>query len=440
MSHARAQSSNSPSKVVFASLAGNTMEWYDFTIFSASSALVFSKIFFPNVDPLVGTLYSLLTYGVGFVARPLGGVLFGHFGDRIGRRSMLLASLLMMGFATIGIGLLPPYASAGAVAPALLVTLRILQGIALGGEYGGAALLVSEAVPAKRRGFLSSASLIGLGAGSMLGTAVFGFFASRGSEELLAWGWRVPYLLSAILLILGLWLRTRVDETPEFQTVQRERRVVKVPLLDVLRTDFKRVALVCGARTGETMQYNVTAVFALHYVTKNHGVSPAVYLSAMSLSALVTMFVMPAAGALSDRIGRRRVGQLAGLAAVIAGASLFPLITSGSNVLLAAGVIGMLGISAGVNNSLPSGYFPELFNTEVRYTAISLGYQMGTVTGGMTPAICAALFMHFGIGAIAAYVLAAGMLILLCFSLLPETYKAAAEQSLPVHAPSNVGP
>ena len=408
-------------KVVFASFAGSTIEWYDFSIFSASSALVFNKIFFANFDPVVGLLLSLLTYAVGYIVRPVGGIIFGHFGDRIGRKPVLIVTFVMMGGATIMMGLLPTYAAIGTWAPVMLASLRIVQGLALGGEYGGAALLVSETSPPQHRGFFSSAALIGLAAGSMLGTAVFGLFSSLPVAQFLSWGWRVPYLLSMLLVVVGLWIRMRVDETPDFKRAERAQKVQRVPLLQVLRNDLKRVLLICGARTGQTVQYNVVAVFALGYATKYRGVHSTVFLTAISVSAFLSIFVIPASGALSDRIGRRPVGRLAGLASIVFGAVFIPLISTGSDWLVMLAVISMLGVSAGLGNALPSAYFPELFKTEVRYTAVSLGYQMGTVIGGLTPAICTVLFMYFGVAAIAVYTVAAGLLVLVCFTLLPET-------------------
>jgi MHS family shikimate/dehydroshikimate transporter-like MFS transporter len=408
-------------KVVFASLAGSTIEWYDFSIFSASSALVFNKIFFTNFDPVVGLLLALLTYSIGYVARPLGGVIFGHFGDRLGRKPVLIITFLMMGFATVLMGLLPTYRTIGVLAPILLALLRVVQGIAVGGEYGGAALMVTETSAPRHRGLLSSASLVGLAAGTMLGSATFGAFATMPTEQFLSWGWRIPYLMSLVLIVVGLWIRLRVDETPEFKRVERGHKVVRVPLARVWRNDMKRVLLICGARSGETIQYNITAVFALNYAAKMHAVRPGLYLSAISISAFLSMFIGPLGGALSDRIGRRPVGRLAGLVAIVFAASFFFLIDSGSNLLVILAVISMLGVSTGLGNSIPSAYFPELFDVEVRYTAVSLGYQMGTVIGGLTPAICTVLFMYFGVTAIAGYMVAAGVLVFACFTALPET-------------------
>jgi MHS family shikimate/dehydroshikimate transporter-like MFS transporter len=416
-------------QVVFASLAGSTIEWYDFSIFSASSALVFNKIFFTNFDPMSGLLLSLLTYGIGYVARPAGALIFGHFGDRVGRKPVLIVTFLMMGIATTLMGLLPSYASIGTAAPILLALLRVVQGLALGGEYGGAALLVTETCPPRRRGLFSSAALIGLATGSMLGTAVFGLFSVLPTAQFLSWGWRIPFLLSIFLVAIGLWLRMRVEETPDFKRVERSKKILRVPIVSVLRNDLKRVLLICGARTGETMQYNVTAVFALSYAVKYKDVHPAIFLTAISVSSLLAIFITPFSGAMSDKFGRRPIGRLAGLTAVVFGATFIPMISTGSSAWIMLGVISMLGISAGIGNSLPSAYFPELFPIEVRYTAISLGYQMGTVVGGLTPAICTVLFMHFGITAIAGYLVVAGLLVFACFTALPETLTAG--ESIP---------
>ncbi len=414
--------------VVLASLIGTTVEWYDFSIFTASAALVFRTAFFPRFAPNIGILFAFLTYAVGFAARPLGAVLFGHLGDRIGRKPVLILTFIVMGLATVLMGVLPTYAMIGGLAPVLLVLLRFIQGVALGGEFGGAALLTNETAPAGRRGLVSSSAMIGLSTGVLLGSAIFAIFATLPRAEFLAWGWRVPFLLSLLLVILGLWIRSRVAETPAFRQDRREAKPPAAPLLDVLRNSPARLFLVFGARVGETMQFNITAVFALHYATQHLAVSPSLFLGALTIANLVSLVLIPAFGGLSDRIGRRPIALLGGLAALLGGLLFFPMLHTGSVLLVALAVVMMIGVSAGLNNAVPASWFPELFPVSYRYTGISVGYQLGTVAGGLTPAISTLLFARFGVTAVAIYLAAAGALIMLCVSLLPETYKPARSE------------
>lgn len=409
-------------KVVLASLIGSVVEWYDFSIFTASSALVFDKVFFPDFDPTVAVLLSLLTYAVGFAARPIGGLIFGHFGDRIGRKPVLVITFLVMGVATVLMGLLPTYDAMGLWAPILLTGLRVVQGIAVGGEFGGAALLAAETAPPRRRGLFASSALTGQAVGTLLGTAVFTAFAALPADLFTTWGWRAPFILSILLVLTGFIIRAKVDETPEFNRSRRDDHgSTRIPLLGVVRNNWPRLLLIFGGRVGETMQFNVVSVFALSYAVKYLHVEKRTFLLAITLATLVQIVLTPAGGALSDSLGRRPVYRIAGLTATISGAALFPLLGLGSTAFVMVAVVLSLGVSVGLNNGIPSAYFPELFPVRYRYTAISLGYQLGTVAGGFTPAICAVLFAYFGIVSIAIYVTVAGALILLCSSLLPET-------------------
>ncbi|HTW70354.1 MAG TPA: MFS transporter [Acetobacteraceae bacterium] len=406
--------------VVTASLVGTTVEWYDFSIFTASSALVFRTVFFPQFTPNLGILLAFLTYAVGFLARPLGAVLFGHLGDRVGRKPVLVLTFLVMGLATVLVGLLPGYAMIGPAAPVLLVALRFIQGVALGGEFGGAALLTSESAPPGWRGLFASSAMVGLSAGVLLGSAVFAAFATLPRSAFLAWGWRVPFLLSLLLVLLGLWIRARVAETPHFLREQSGSRSA-APLLEVLRRCPGRLVLVFGARVGETMQFNITAVFALHYAAGHLGVRPSVFLGATTIANLVSLVLIPGFGGLSDRVGRRPIAVLGGIAALAGGLTFFPMVATGSALVVSIAVVMMIGLSAGLNNAVPASWFPELFPVSCRYTGISVAYQLGTVAGGLTPAISTVLFSRFGVNAVAVYLAAAGALITLCVSLLPET-------------------
>lgn len=406
--------------VVTASLIGTTVEWYDFSIFTASSALVFRTAFFPQFTPNLGILLAFLTYAVGFLARPLGAVLLGHLGDRIGRKPVLVVSFLVMGLATALMGLLPTYAMIGAGAPVLLVALRFIQGVALGGEFGGAALLTSETAPPGRRGLFSSSAMLGLSAGILLGSAVFAAFSMLPHSAFLNWGWRVPFLLSLLLVVLGLWIRARVPETPDFVRDQRGPRT-GTPLLEVMRLCPARVALVFGARAGETTQFNITSAFALHYATEHLGISPSVFLGATTIANLVSLVLIPAFGGLSDKIGRRPIAILGGIAALTGGLAFFPMLATGSGLIVSIAVVMMIGLSAGLTNAVPGSWFPELFPVSCRYTGISVAYQLGTVAGGLTPAVATVLFSRFGVNAVAIYLAAAGTLITVCVSSLPET-------------------
>ena len=407
-------------QVVTAALIGTTVEWYDFSIFTASSALVFRTAFFPQFTPNLGILLAFLTYAVGFLARPFGAVLFGHLGVRIGRKPVLVLTFLVMGLSTVLMGLLPTYAMIGAGAPLLLVTLRFIQGVALGGEFGGAALLTSETAPPGRRGLFASSAMVGLSAGILLGSAVFAAFATLPHDAFLNWGWRIPFLLSLLLILLGLWIRARVAETPDFLGDQRRARTA-TPLLEVMRRCPAHLALVFGARVGETMQFNITSVFALHYATQHLRISPSVFLGTITIANLVSLVLIPTFGGLSDKVGRRPIAILGGISALAGGLAFFPMLATGSDLIASTAVVMMIGLSAGLNNAVPASWFPELFPVSCRYTGISVAYQLGTVAGGLTPAISTVLFSRFGVNAVAIYLAAAGALITLCVSVLPET-------------------
>jgi MHS family shikimate/dehydroshikimate transporter-like MFS transporter len=416
-------SSSTLKGVVLASLIGTTVEWYDFSIFTASSALVFQNAFFPNSAPNAGILLAFLTYAVGFAARPIGAILFGHLGDRIGRKPVLVITFVVMGGATMLMGLLPTYAMVGSLAPVLLVSLRCIQGIALGGEFGGAALLTNETAPEGRRGLFSSSAMVGLSAGILLGSAVFALFAMLPRADFLAWGWRIPFLSSLLLVLLGLWVRSRVAETPAFRRDQARAKPPAAPLFEVLRHSPKRLFLVFGARVGETTQFNITSVFALHFATSQLGISPSLFLSAVTIANIASIVLIPTFGSLSDRVGRRPVALFGGLAALLGGAIFFPMLHIGSAMSVISAVMLMIGVSASLNNAVPASWFPELFPVAYRYTGVSVGYQLGTVAGGFTPAVSTLLFAQFGVTGVAIYLTAAGALITLCVWLLPETSK-----------------
>ncbi|MEU6660210.1 MFS transporter [Streptomyces sp. NPDC046821] len=419
-------------RIVAASLIGTTIEWYDFFLYGSAAALVFNTLFFPEADPLVGTLLSFLTYAVGFAARPLGALVFGHFGDRIGRKKLLVLSLLMMGGATFAIGLLPTYATIGAAAPVLLTVLRLVQGFALGGEWGGAVLLVSEHGDSRRRGFWASWPQTGAPAGQLLATGVLSLLTALISDASFgSWGWRIPFLLSGVLVVLGLWIRLSVDESPVFKEAlarAEERKAAaggaeeKTPLIAVLRHHWRDVLVAIGARMAENISYYVITAFILVYATTSAGVSKQTALNAVLIASAVHFAAIPAWGALSDRLGRRPV-YLFGAAGI--GLWMFPffaLIDTGTfgNLLIAV-TVGL--VLHGAMYAPQAAFFSEMFATRMRYSGASIGAQFASVAAGApAPLIATALLADYGTSTpIALYVIAAAVLTLIAVGVAKET-------------------
>ncbi|MBC2864585.1 MHS family MFS transporter [Streptomyces mexicanus] len=424
-------------RIVAASLIGTTIEWYDFFLYGSAAALVFNKLFFPDSDPLVGTLLSFLTYAVGFAARPLGALVFGHYGDRLGRKKLLVLSLLMMGGATFAIGLLPTHATVGTAAPVLLTTLRLIQGFALGGEWGGAVLLVSEHGDARRRGFWASWPQTGAPAGQLLATGVLSLLTAVLSDGAFGdWGWRIPFLLSGVLVLVGLWIRLSVDESPVFQQAlaQAEARKAavraagaaegaeKLPLVSVLRHHWRDVLVAMGARMAENISYYVITAFILVYATTSAGVSKQTALNAVLIASAVHFAVIPAWGALSDRIGRRPV-YLLGAAGV--GLWMFPFFrlidTGGFGSLVIAVTVGL--VLHGAMYAPQAAFFSEMFATRMRYSGASIGAQFASVAAGApAPLIATALLSDYDSGTpVALYVIAAAVLTLIAVGVAKET-------------------
>ncbi|MEU4693665.1 MFS transporter [Actinoplanes sp. NPDC023714] len=381
-------------KVVFASLIGTAVEWYDFFLYGSAAALVFGTLFFPESDPVTGTLLAFGTYALGFVARPLGGVVFGHFGDRLGRKRMLVVSLMLMGLATVAIGLLPTYATIGIAAPILLLTCRLLQGFAVGGEWGGAVLMAAEHGDDARRGFWSSWPQAGVALGNLLATGVLWVLALVQSEEAFqAWGWRIPFLLSAVLVLVGLWVRLTIEESPVFQQAQAQLALKKgthQPLLEVIRRYPREVLIAMGMRLAENISYYLITVISITYLTTFAGTSAdkGMILSALLLGSAIQFVIIPLIGGLSDRIGRRPL-YLAGAAGVaIWSFFFFDLIGSRSESLIILAVVVGLFLHA-LMYAPQAAFFSELFGTSVRYTGASVGYQLASILAGALAPIIA---------------------------------------------------
>ncbi|MFJ8011401.1 MFS transporter [Streptomyces sp. NPDC096339] len=406
-------------RVVAASLVGTTIEWYDFFLYGSAAALVFNKLFFPGSEPLVGTLLAFLTYAIGFAARPLGGVVFGHYGDKIGRKKLLILSLVMMGGATFAMGLLPTHATIGVGAPILLTLLRLIQGFALGGEWGGAVLLVSEHGDDKSRGFWASWPQAGAPGGNLLATGVLALLAAVQSDEaFLAWGWRIPFLLSGVLVVVGLWIRVSVAESPVFLEARAraaEQAAAgakeKLPVAEVFRTNWRGVLTAIGTRLGENISYYILTAFLLVYVTTHLGLSKSDGLNAVLIGSAVHFVTIPAWGALSDRIGRRPVTLIGSVGMTGWAFGFFAMLDTKSFPAIAAAVtIGLL--FHGAMYGPQAAFISEMFDTTVRYSGASMGSQLASIIGGaLAPIVAVELLKDYGASLPVSLYLAAAVVI-----------------------------
>lgn len=423
-------------KVVGASLIGTTVEWYDFFLYGSAAALVFNKLFFPNADPLTGTLLAFTTYAIGFLARPLGGLVFGHYGDRLGRKKLLVLSLLLMGGATMLMGVLPTYASVGVLAPLLLTFLRLVQGFALGGEWGGAVLIVSEHGDPARRGFWASWPQAGAPGGNLLATGVLAVLAAVQSDaDFLAWGWRIPFLLSGVLVVIGLWIRLSVAETPIFLAAQEKAAQQKAsvpekaPVLELLRHNWREVLVAMGARFAENVSYYVITAFILVYVVTGLGLPKSAGLNAVLVASAVHLVTIPVWGALSDRFGRRVIYLVgaAGMAGWVF--AFFALLDTRDPVLITlATTVGL--VLHGAMYGPQAAFFSELFGTRVRYSGASIGYQLASIAAGaLAPLIATALLKAYRSSfPIAVYVVITCVITVVAVSVARETRGADLEE------------
>lgn len=422
-------------KVVGASLIGTTVEWYDFFLYGSAAALVFNKLFFPTADPLNGTLLAFTTYAIGFLARPLGGVVFGHFGDRLGRKKLLVLSLLLMGGATMLMGVLPTYASVGILAPLLLTFLRLVQGFALGGEWGGAVLIVSEHGDAKRRGFWAAWPQAGVPCGNLLATAVLAVLAAVQSDaDFLSWGWRIPFLLSGVLVVIGLWIRLTVSESPIFLAAQEKAaqakvpEVEKAPVLVLLKHNWREVLIAMGARFAENVSYYVITAFILVYVVTGLGLSKSVGLNAVLIASAVHLIAIPIWGHLSDKFGRRSIYLVGAVGMGVWIFAFFALLNTKNPVLITlATTVGL--VLHGAMYGPQAAFFSELFGTRVRYSGASIGYQLASIAAGaLAPLIATALLKAYGSSfPISVYVLITCVITVVAIVIARETRGADLE-------------
>ena len=406
-------------RVVLSSLIGATIEWYDFFLYGVMAGIVLNKLYFPADDPTTSLMLTYATFALGFLTRPIGGIVFGHFGDKVGRKSMLVLTLMIMGVSTVAIGLIPTYEQIGVWAPALMLLMRIFQGIGLGGEWGGAVLMAYEYAPKSKRGFYTSIPQIGLSLGILLSAGTLaGLSATMSNEAFLAWGWRIGFLLSFVMIFVGMWIRLQIFETPAFAEVKAHHEEAALPIVDMFRRHLGNVLLGLGARHVDGVFFNVFAVFSVSYLVGTIGITRNAALVALMVGAAVLTLCIPIAGYLSDKMSRSR---LYAIAALVSSLSVFPAFwlmknSQGDLTLIWAAIIIPYGILYSAVYGNVAAFLCDLFDAKVRYTGISFVYQMTSAVAGMT-ALIATYLVQIDNGQpwlVCWYVLGSGILSSVC--------------------------
>ncbi len=413
-------------KALTAAVSGSFLEWYDFNLFGIAAGLIFPRIFFPGASPTAGLIESFGAFAAGFVMRPVGAVFFGHFGDRLGRRRMLLVTVAIMGGCTFLIGLLPTYGAIGVMAPVLLVLLRLIQGFGIGGEFGGGALVALENAPSGRRGVMGSVHQLGTPAGLLAATGIFALIQFLPEDQLMSWGWRVPFLLSGLFLLVALYIRRALPETEAFS--RDSQPVQRMPLFALLRQHPRNVILSVGARLADAVTYNVINVFGIAFATRHLGMDKQVMLTGFVIAAAVEIAIIPVIGALSDRIGRRPVYAFGIVVCGVLGFGYFPALASGNTLLAWLAIVIMLAVGTGCMFAIQGTLFAEMFSTHTRYTGMGVAYQASAlIGGGPTPAIAAGLAAVFlqSYWPVAIYLAAVCGISLICILLARETYQSS---------------
>ncbi len=383
-------------RVLLASLIGSSIEWFDYFLYGTVAALIFNQLYFPAEDKTVGTMLAFMSFGLSFFIRPFGGIFFSHIGDKIGRKKTLVLTLALMGGATVLMGLLPTYQAIGIAAPILMILLRLVQGLGIGGEWGGAMLLAVEYAPKEKRGLFGAVPQMGVTLGMLLATLALTIMTMLPEEDFMSWGWRVPFIGSALLVFLGLWIRKGIDETPAFKKNQEEGRVVDVPLLETLRTHKKEVLIAIGAKCVETGPFYIMFTFIMYYATQVLTFERGQVLNAVTIATLITTFLIPVMGAISDKIGRKTVYFAGVIALMLYAFPYFWMLNTGSVLWLNIATIVGLGIVWTPITAVLGTMFSEIFKSNVRYTGITLGYQIGAaLAGGTAPMVALWLLKVF---------------------------------------------
>ena len=405
------------------SMVGTTIEWYDFFIYGAAAALIFNKLFFPNLDPLSGVLAAFATYAVGFIGRPLGGIVFGHFGDKVGRKSMLLLTLLLMGVPTVLIGLLPTYESIGYWAAFLLVILRFVQGMAMGGEWGGAVLMAVEHAPEGKKGFWGSLPQASAGGGLMLASMALWLVSLMPEPILFSWGWRLPFLASILLLGVGWYIRVKVPESPDFEKVKAQSKEIKVPALQVFKNHPKQVLTIIIARAAENAWFYMASTFALAYTTTQLGIPRQEILFATICGAGAIMLMTPLCGHLSDKVGQRNMFMFGLLVLALYCYPFFSMLNTKDPVLVWTAIVLAIGVVFPIMYAPQAQLFARQFPAEIRYSGISISVQFAGVLGGGLAPMVATKLLSIGGGSphlISAYILSMAAVAILCTCLMPR--------------------
>jgi MHS family shikimate/dehydroshikimate transporter-like MFS transporter len=384
-------------RIVWSSVIGTAVEWYDFLIYAVATALVFNKLFFPVADPALATIAAFGTYAVGFLARPLGAAIFGHLGDKHGRKAMLASTIIIMGLGTFCIGLLPTYEQIGLAAPILLVLLRFLQGIGIGGEWGGAVLMVVENAPAKKRGLFGSLVQVGNPIGNLAALGIFAIASQMPENDFITWGWRIPFLLSILLIGVGLFIRLRLEETPAFRQLKAKHEVARMPVVEIFTHHRRPFFTAVGLKIAEISYASIASVFVISYATQKLGMPRATILNGVMASSFIALFSIPFFGWLSDKWGRKTMFYLSCLFCMGFAFPMFSLLDTKDPWIVTATVVVAISFGQMVMFGIGAPFYSELFTARLRYSGASLGFQIGAaISGGLTPFVAASLMTWSG--------------------------------------------